>query len=147
MTDQNVVVALEATASMFGLALETVATIVRVGLPRMARMAEHAPDLLIRMHAASLAPLPEPLPAFYARMRQDRALRQAIMDDHKATYGAMLETVNRAAAREAGTTDGQARDVLAAVLPAITQIMGRANDDGTRQAFAQRLKTLQAPSL
>jgi hypothetical protein len=30
------------------------------------------------------------------------ALRQAIMDDHKATYGTMLEVVNRAAAREAG---------------------------------------------
>lgn len=143
MTDQHVVVALEHTASMFGLAPATVETIILVGVPQMARIAEHSPDLLARMYAASQAPLPEPLPAFYARMRQDRALRQAIMDDHKATYGAMLEAVNRAAAREAGTTDGQARDVLAAVLPAITQVMGQANDGGTRQAFLHQLTALQ----
>jgi hypothetical protein len=143
MTNQNVAVALEHTASMFGLSPETVATIVQVGLPQMAMMAEQAPDLLTRMHAASLAPMPEPLPEFYARMRRDRALRQAIMDDHKATYGTMLEAVNRAAAREAGTTDGQARDVLAAVLPAITQVLGQANHDGSRQAFLHQISALQ----
>ena len=42
---------------------------------------------------------PESLPDFYVRMSQDRVLRQAIMDDYRATYGSMLETVNRAAAR------------------------------------------------
>jgi hypothetical protein len=143
MTDQNVAEAIAHCASMFGLSPETVVTIVQVGLPQMARMAEHYPELLTRMHAASLAPMPESLPDFYVRMSQDRALRQAIMDDYKATYGAMLETVNRAAARAAGTTDGQARDVLAAVLPAITQVMGRANTAGGLQAFLQQLMALQ----
>src|SRR5688500_11086452 len=84
MTDRSVAEALAHCASMFGLSPETVVTIVQVGLPQMARMAELSPELLKRIHAASLAPMPESLPDFYVRMSQDRALRQAIMDDYKA---------------------------------------------------------------
>jgi len=47
------------------------------------------------------------------------------MDDYKATYGGMLDLVNRAAARRAGVTNGQARDVIAAVLPALGRMLNR----------------------
>lgn len=138
--DQAVALALDMTATMFGLPKETVTTIVQVGLPMIAKMAQSNPELRKRMYATSLATLPESVPDFYAHMLESRALRQATMDDYKATYGTMLDTVNREAARHAGTTDGQARDVLAAVLPAITQAVGQANEAGDEQSFAQRLR-------
>lgn len=144
LTDQGIDRALELTATMFGLSKETVTTIVQVGLPMMATRAEANPELLKRMYAASLATLPEPVEDFYTRMAARPVVRQAIMDDYKATYGQMLDTVNRAAAREAGTTDGQARDVLAAVLPAITQALGQTNGTGGKPGFVQQLKALQA---
>ena len=143
MTDQTIERALAQTARMFGLPNETVATIVLVGLPLMARMAETNPELCKRLYAASLATMPEPVEEFYIRMFESRALRQAAMDDYKATYGTTLDAVNRAAARQADTTDGQARDVLAAMMPAITQVMGQANGAGGMQEFLQQLKTLQ----
>jgi len=110
----------------------------------MAKMAETHPELLKRMYAASLASLPESVEDFYVRMTESRAVRQATMDDYKATYGTMLDTVNREAAKQAGTTDGQARDVLAAVLPAITQALGQSNRTGGKPGFVQRLKDLQS---
>lgn len=144
MTDLVIKRALALTAQMFGLSPETVATIVQVGLPLMAKMAETNPELRKRMYASSQATLPETVEDFYLRMTENREMRQATMDDYKATYGTMLDAVNRAAAREAGTTDGQARDVFAAVLPAITQALGRANGNGGLQGFARQLKALQA---
>jgi hypothetical protein len=142
MMNQAVDGSLEMTAKMFGLPKETVVTIVQVGLPMIARMAETYPELRSRLHAMTLATLPEPMEDFYVHMTESRVLRQAIMDDYKATYGTMLDSVNRAAARQAGTTDGQARDVLAAVLPAVTLVLGQANTSGDAQSFAQRLKDL-----
>lgn len=146
MTDETVDRALEMTAAMFGLSVTTVVTIVRVGLPLMAKMAETNPELLKRMYAASMATMPEPVEDFYIRMTESRAMRQAAMDDYKATYGTTLDAVNRAAAKEAGTTDGQARDVFAAALPAITQAMGRMNGLDGKPGFVQQLRALQAAS-
>jgi hypothetical protein len=142
--DAKVDMSLAMTARMFGLSKETVTTIVQTGLPLMAKMAETNPELLKRMYAATLATMPEPLHDFYVRMVQNPAVRQATMDDYKATYGAMLDAVNREAARQAGITDGQARDVLAATLPALTMVLGQANAGGNRQTFADRLHTLYA---
>ena len=144
MTDQAVDLALTLTAQMFGLSKETVATIVQVGLPMMAEMAESNPELFKRMYASTLATMPEPVQDFYTRMAHNRAIRQSTMDDYKATFGAMLDGPNREAARQAGTTDGQARDVMAAILPAVNQVLAAANASGSEQGFAQQLKRLHA---
>lgn len=142
LIDQAVDMALAMTAQMFWLPKETVTKIVQVGLPLMARMVETNPELLRRMHAAALAPMPEPVQDFYARMTENTAIRQATMDDHRATYGAMLDAVNREAARQAGTTDGQAREVIAAALPAVNQVLVRATPGSDREAFARTLRSM-----
>ena len=142
LADHDGVRSLELTARMFGLSQETVTTIVQVGVPMMARLAETNLELRRRMDAASLAMLPESLHDFYTHMLESTALRQATMDDYKATYGTILDAVNRTAAKEAGTTDGQARDVLAAVLPAFFHVLRKANASGSDQAVRERITVL-----
>jgi hypothetical protein len=142
--DQDVDVALALTAQMFGLPKETVITILQVGLPMMARMAESNPELFRRMYSLSQATLPEPVPAFYQRLVQNPAIRQSAMDDYKTTFGSMLDAVNREAARQAGTTDGQAREVMAAMLPVVSQVLSEPNHTGSETGFAKQLRHLGA---
>jgi hypothetical protein len=142
--DEAVDLALNLTAQMFGLPKDKVITIVGVGLPMMARMAESNPELFKRMYALSQATLPEPVQAFYERMLQNPAIRQSAMDDYKTTFGSMLDTVNREAARQAGVTDGQAREVLAAMLPAVSQRLAEPNSTGSESGFANQLRQLGA---
>jgi hypothetical protein len=105
-------------------------------------MAETNPELLKRMYAAAFAPIPEPIEDFYAHMVQSPVVRQSTMDDYKAIYGAMLEAVNREAGKRTGTTNGQARDIMAASLPAVNHFLAQHNADGSRQTFAQQLRAL-----
>ena len=142
MADAAVQMAVQMTALMFGLPDETVTEIVAVELPMIAAMSEGNLELRRRLYVASRARLPERIEDFYARMIASPPVRQAVMDDYKATYGAMLDAVNRLAARKAGTTDGQARDVMAATLPAVTQVLGTINVAGDEQGFCQRLRDL-----
>lgn len=142
VAEATVDMAVRMTALMFGLPRATVTEIVAVGLPMIAVMSEGNPELRRRLYVASLGGLPERIEDFYARMMASPPLRQAVMDDYKATYGAMLDAVNRVAARQTGTTDGQARDVLAAALPAVTQVLGSINLTGDEQSFCQCLRAL-----
>lgn len=142
MLDTAVDMALTTTARMFGLPRDTVTAIVQIGLPMMARMAETNHELLKRMYAASCVTMPEPIQDFYARMAADPAIRQSAMDDYKAAFGAMLDTVNRAAARQAGTTDGQAREVIAASLPAVNHALRSICQGHDQEAFARALRTM-----
>jgi hypothetical protein len=142
--DQDVDLAISLTAQMFGLAKTTVVRILLVALPMMARMAETNPELFKRMYAISQSTLPESVPAFYQRMVENPAIRQSAMDDYKTTFGSMLDAVNREAARQAGTTDGQAREVLAAVLPAVSQALAAPNPTGSESGFAKQLRQIGA---
>lgn len=142
LMDQAVDTALSMTAQMFGLPKETVTKIVQVGLPLMAQLAEANSLLFQRLHAAAVAAMPEPIHDFYARMAADTDVRQSTMDDYKATFGAMFDSVNRNAGRQAGTTDGQAREVMAAMLPAVNQTLCGANNACDERGFALRLQGL-----
>ena len=144
MADAAVEMAVRMTAQMFGLSRETVTEIAAVGLPLIARTAEGNAEVRRRLYATSLAGLPERIEVFYARMTNSPPVRQAVMDDYRAVYGGMLDAVSRAAGRQAGTTDGQAREVLAAILPAVSQVLGQANTAGSEASFAQRLQDLRA---
>ena len=117
--------ALTATARIFGLTIATVTLIIEVALPPMIKMAEANPELRKRMAAGGGALPPLPIADYYDLMATNLDVRQSAMDDYKATYGGMLDLVNRAAARRAGVTDGQARDVIAAVLPALGRMLNR----------------------
>jgi len=132
--------ALTLTARMFGLPRETVTGILQVSLPLLAQKAEVNPELFKRLYAATLATLPEPIDDFYTHMAENPALRQSTMDDYKATYGAMLEAVHRETGRQLGTTDGQARDVFAALLPAVHHTLARSTANPTADTFAQQLR-------
>jgi hypothetical protein len=142
LTDQSVDMALTMTAQMFGLPKATVTQIVQVGLPLIAHMTRTNPELLQRLHAVALAPMPEPIRDFYVRMVENTAVRQAAMDDYKATFGTMLDVVNRDAARQAGTTDGQAREVTAAAMLAVSQVLRQFALGGDRAAFARTLRSM-----
>lgn len=144
MAVASVEVAVQMTAHMFGLPRATVVEIVTVGLPMIAVMSEGNQELRQRLYVASRVRLPERIEDFYARMMASPTVRQSVMDDYRATYGAMLDAVNRMAARQAGTTDGQARDVIAAALPAVTQLLGTINRAGDEQSFCQCLRDLHA---
>jgi hypothetical protein len=139
--------AMTTTAQMFGLSHAVVATLVHVSLPLMAQQATANPELFKRMHAAMRVTLPEPIPDFYVRMALNPSLRQSVVDDYKATFGHMLDAVTREAARHAGITDGQARDVLAVILPAVNHALAAApklDGEDDAQHFAQQLKAVDA---
>ena len=116
--------ALTATARIFGLTRAKVTLILEVALPLMIKMAEDNPELRKRMAAGGALP-PLPIADYYDLMTTNLDVRQSAMDDYKATYGGMLDLVNRAAAKQAGVTDGQAREVIAAVLPALGRLLIR----------------------
>jgi hypothetical protein len=142
MTAPAVDVAVKATAQMFGLPRETVARILEISLRMTAERAGSNQELLRRLYALSLPALPASTQQLYALMTESAAVRQEIMDDFRATFGAMLDAVSREAARQAGTTDGQAREAFAATLPAVNLVLGQANAAGTEDGFAQRLREL-----
>jgi hypothetical protein len=142
MTAPAVDVAVRATAHMFGLSRETVAKILEISLRMTAERAENNPELLRRLYAMSRPALPATPQEFYAVMAENTTVRQEIMDDFRAAFGAMLDAVNREAARQAGTTDGQAREAFAATLPAVNLVLGQANVEGTERGFAERLRDM-----
>lgn len=143
LADDALKLAVLLTAQMFHMAREPVMIAVLTGLPEIARLAAVNPLLLARLYAESQHPLPETIERFYARLAESPALRQTLMDDYRATYGGMLDSANRAAGQHAGMTDGQAREVLATLLPAINQVLGRANTGGAGE-YARRLGELGA---
>lgn len=143
LADDALKLAILLTAQMFHMAREPVMIAVLTGLPEIARLAAVNPLLLARLYAESRRPLPEPIERFYARLAESPALRQTLMDDYRATYGGMLDSANRAAGQHAGMTDGQAREVLATLLPAINQVLGRSNAGGAGE-YARRLGELGA---
>lgn len=134
--------ALTSTARMFGLSEETVATLLRVELPLMARLTGTNAELLKRLFTTSLIPLPMASREFYVRMAENPAVRQSAIDDFRVTFGGMLDVATREAARRAGTTEGQAREVLATMLPAVNQVLTANDRPCTEQEFQRRLCVL-----
>jgi hypothetical protein len=120
----------------------TVTHLVQVGLPLMARMADSNPEVFRRLHAIILATKPDPIEDLYTQMTETVPVRQAVMDDYKARFGTLFDAAHRAAAQKAGTTDGQAREVMAAVLPALSQVMERVAYGRDRDAFADVLRAI-----
>lgn len=142
----TVVMAMAMTAQMFWLPQSTVVAMIRAGLPALCRLAAVNALLVTRLYAVSREPLPEPIDQLYTRMAKSPVVRQAIMDDYRAIYGDMLDPVNRMVGRQVGTTDGQAREVIAAMLPAICQVLGQANAGGLTE-YARLLHDIETHGL
>lgn len=141
LADDSVKLAILLTAHMFGLPRQIVTATVLAGLPALARLAERNSLLLARLYAGSRQPLSTPIERFYARLAESPFLHQALLDDYRATYGGMLDAVNRAAGQYAGITDGQAQGVLATLLPALNYKLGQASA-GNERDYARQLREL-----
>jgi hypothetical protein len=144
LSDPSVEMAMTMIAQMIGLPNGTVTQILQVGLPLIAHLTTTHPLVLQRLYAVSLVPLPEPLPDFYVRMAESTAVRQAVLDDYRATFGAILDDANREAACLVGTTDRQAREVIAVALPAVGHVLRQLTKGGDRAAFARMLRNMAA---
>ena len=144
LMDQAVDTALNMTAQMLGLPKETVTKIVQVGLPMMAKMADENPGALKAMYAQSIKSMPEPIQDFYTKLGENPQALQALVDEFKTMVGPMTESLNREAAKQAGTTEDQAGKALAATFPAVAQALGKDTTEKTEAGFGQRLKDLKA---
>lgn len=144
MMDQAVDMSLNMTAQMLGLPKETVTKIVQAGLPMIAKMADENPELLKGLYAQSIKTMPEPIQAFYTKLGENPEALQALVNEFKTMVGPMTESLNREAAKQAGTTEDQAGKALAATIPAVAQALGKESTDKTEAGFGQRLKDLRA---
>lgn len=143
LSDESIKMAILLTAQMFSLPRNIVIETMQAALPVMSRLTESNSLLLARLYAGSRQPMPEKLERFYTRLAERPVVRQALLDDYRATYGGMLDPANRVAGQQAGITDGQAREVLAALLPAINYVLGQTDNEG-EQGYARRLKAMGA---
>ena len=144
MKDPAVDTTLTMVADMVGLSKDTATRIVESGLPMMANVANGDPWVFKAMFAQSVRYLPQPTPAFYAKLGKNAAARQALAADFQLIYGPMTETINCDTARHANATEQQAGQVLAAIMPAAIKALGKANTNGNEMGFGRQLRNLNA---
>jgi hypothetical protein len=144
MTDPAVDTTLTLLADTLGLTKDMATEIVESGLPMMANVADGDPWVFKAMFAQSVKYLPQPTPAFYAKLGKNAAARQVLAADFKLIYGPMTETINRDAARLTNATEAQTSQVLAAIMPAAVKALGKANTNGNEMGFGRQLRNLNA---
>jgi hypothetical protein len=142
MKDPTVDTTLTMVADTVGLTKDMATKIVEFGLPMMATVADADPWVFKAMFAQSVKYLPQPVPAFYAKLGKNAAARQALAADFQLIYGSMTETINRDTARHASATEQQAGQVLAAIMPAAVKALGKANINGNEMGFGRQLRNL-----
>jgi hypothetical protein len=143
-TDSTVDATLTMVAETIGLSKDMATKIVEFGLPMMAHVADADPWVFKAMYAQSVKYLPQPTPAFYAKLGKNVAARQALAAEFQFIYGSMTETINRGTANHASTTEAQASQVLAAIMPAMVKALGKANTNGNEMGFGRQLRNLNA---
>jgi hypothetical protein len=144
MADSAVDSTLSLVATMVGAPKDTVVKIVAAGLPLMADAADRDPWVFNAMYAWSLRPVPDPTPAFYARLGKNAAARQAMAADFALVYGDYAEAILRDAAVLAGATESLSRHVLAATMPTMVKAVGKANSNVNEMGFGRQLRILKA---
>lgn len=132
------------TAQMLGIPEGTVRTILQVGLPMMARMAEENPALLKAMYTQSLQLMPESVQQFYSKLAENPQAQQKLVDEFKTMVGPMMDSLSRETAQQVGSTPELAGSALATTYPAVAQALGKENVEQTEAGFGQRLKDLFA---
>ena len=142
MRDPTVDTTLTMVADMVGLTKAMATKIVESGLPMMASVADGDPWAFKAMYAQSVKFLPQPTPAFYAKLGKNAAARQAMAADFRVIYGPMTETINRDTARQTSATESQTSQVLTAIMPAMVKALGKANTNGNEMGFGRQLRNL-----
>jgi hypothetical protein len=144
MLDRAVDRSVDMAATLVGLPKATVTTIVEAGVPLMANAADENLQVFTAMYAQSAKPLPEPMRVFYATLTTSPTARQAIVDDFATMFGAQTAAITRETARQAGATDEQVGQVLAATMPAVVTALGKANIDKHALGFGRQLRNVNA---
>ncbi len=144
MTDSAVDTTLSLVATMVGAPRDTVAKIVAAGLPLMAEAADGDPWVFKAMYAWSVKYLPDPTPAFYAKLGKNAAARQAMAADFAFVYGDYAEAILRDVGALAGVTEALSKHVLAATMPTMVKAVGKANTNVNEMGFGRQLRTLKA---
>jgi hypothetical protein len=144
MADSAVDTTLTMVAETIGLTKDMATKIVEFGLPMMAHVADADPWIFKAMYAQSVKYLPQPAPAYYAKLGKNAAARQALAAEFQLIYGSMTETINRDTASYASATEAQASQVLAAIMPAMVKALGKANTNGNEMGFGRQLRNLNA---
>jgi hypothetical protein len=144
MEDSAVDTTLTMVADTIGLTRDMATKIVEFGLPMMADAANSDPWVFKAMYAQSVKYLPQPTPAFYAKLGKNAAARQALAAEFQLIYGAMTEAINRDTASHASVTEAQASQVLAVTMPAMVKALGKANTNGNEMGFGRQLRSLNA---
>ena len=143
MADPTVDWTLSMIADAIGMTRDMATRIAEFGLPMMANIADADPLVFKAMYAQSIKYLPQPTPAFYAKLGKNAA-RQAQVAEFQLMYGPMTETINRDTASYASATEAQASQVLTAIMPAMVKALGRANSNGNEMDFGRQLRNLNA---
>jgi len=143
MADSAVDTTLSLVATMVGAPRETVVKIVAAGLPLMADAADEDPWVFKAMYAWSVKAVPDPTPAFYAKLGKNAAARQAMAADFALVYGDYAEAILRDAGILAGATEALSRHVLAATMPTMVKAVGKANTNANEMGFGRQLRILK----
>jgi hypothetical protein len=144
MTDPTVDATLSMVADMVGLTKDMATNIAKSGLPMFAHVADADPWVFKAMFAQSIKYLPQPEPAYYAKLGKNAAARQALAAEFQLIYGPSTETINRDTARHTSATEAQTGQVLAATIPAMVKALGKANTNGNEMGFGRQLRNLSA---
>ena len=144
MTDPAVEATLPMVAAMAGLTQEMTTRIVVAGLPLMANVANGDPWVFKAMYAQSLKPLPAMTAEVYAKQGKSAPARRAMAADFTRIYGEQAESINRDAAGATSTTEEQAGQVLAAMMPALVRALRQANVNANEMGFWRHLRNLNA---
>jgi len=131
-------------AETIGQTMDMATKIVEFRLPMMGNIADADPWVFKAMYAQSVKYLPQPTPAFSAKLGNNAAARQAVAADFRLIYGPMTDTINRDTANHASATEAQASQVLAAIMLAAVKAWGKANTNGNEIGFGRQLRNLKA---
>jgi hypothetical protein len=111
--------AMEITAQIFGMETETVAKILRVGLPMQMKFISENSDMVKQMYKEVFAMMPEEVQAFYRDLAGDEAAVDKLIEDYKTFMGATVDAINDAVTEELdGVTDVDAMQTMATMQPA-----------------------------
>ncbi|MDQ2652340.1 MAG: hypothetical protein M3Z20_04765, partial [Chloroflexota bacterium] len=106
-------------AALVGLSKRAVTQILQVGLPLMAKEADDHPMIFKAMFQQSLRPAPDRTAAYYQALQTNGAAQNAIQAAFRSMYGPLTDGFNREASQHAKTTEQQAGQVLAVMMPVL----------------------------
>ncbi len=131
-------------AALVGLSKRAVTQILQVGLPLMAKEADDHPMIFKAMFQQSLRPAPDRTAAYYQALQTNGAAQNAIQAAFRSMYGPLTDGFNREASQHAKTTEQQAGQVLAVMMPVLIHSLAVLNPQRNEMGFGGLLRRMRA---